>query len=113
MNAPGSQLAQSRPSGTTAVTAYTNANVRTEVSRVYVANTTASDATFAIYHDDDGTTYSEATAIVFGATCPANGVIDFGFEAAGGGITIAPGGSPGVKTGTANAITFSVYGVTQ
>ena len=53
MNAPGSQLAQSRPSGTTAVTAYTNANVRTEVSRVYVANTTASDATFAIYHDDD------------------------------------------------------------
>ena len=72
-----------------------------------------SDATFAIYHDDDGTTYSEATAIVFGATCPANGVIDFGFEAAGGGITIAPGGSLGVKTGTANAITFSVYGVTQ
>ena len=113
MNAPGSQLAQSRPSGTTAVTAYTNANVRTEISRIYIANTTGSSAAFSLYHDDDGTTYSEATAIAFSAPIAANTVVSFGFEAVGGGITVAPGGSLGVKTGTANAITFTVYGVTQ
>ena len=86
--------------------------MRTEVTRIVVCNTTASPAAYSVYHDDDGTTYTEATALFFATSIPANSsdVIDFG--GMGGGIHVSNAGSIGVKSGTSSAITFSLYGVT-
>ena len=109
--ASGSQLAQVRPADTNTATAFT-AKARTEVTRIVVCNTTASPAAYSIYHDDDGTTYTEATALFFATSIPANSsdVIDFG--GVGGGLHMSNAAAIGVKTGTSSAITFTIYGVT-
>ncbi len=77
--APSSLLAQVRPSNTTAATAFT-ASLRTEITRILVANTSASAATLRLFHLD------------------------------GAGITLLPSGTLGVRSGTGNALTFNVYG---
>jgi hypothetical protein len=112
MFASGSQLAQVRPSDTAAATAYT-ATMRTEITRMVVCNTTGSAAVWSLYHDDDGTTASEVTALYFSQAIAANttALIDFG--GVGGGIHVQPGGSVMVKSGTGNAITYTFYGVTS
>lgn len=113
MSAPGSQLAQSRPSGTSAVTLFSAGSTRVEVTRVVVANVTASAATYSLYHDDDGTTYDQGTALAYEVSLPANSWLVLDFEGMGSGITIQAGGAMGIKSGTASAITYTVYGVTQ
>jgi hypothetical protein len=111
--ASGSQLTQSRPSGTSAVTLFT-ATLGTEVTSLVLANTTGSAATYSIYHDNAGTTYSEATALVFGASLAANTTVTlFASPSPGCGLTISSGGSVGVKSGTGSAITYTLYGVTE
>ena len=112
MFASGSLLAQSRPAGTTAVTAFA-ASMRTEITRIVVCNTTGSAAAFSIYHDDDGTTFDETTALYFGQTLAANTSVVVEAAAVGGGVTVADGGAIGIKTGTGSALTFSISGVTQ
>ena len=99
-----------RPSSTTAATAYT-ASTTTEITRIIICNTTASAAAASVFHDDDGATYSEATALAFGTSIPANGILEISFDLSGGGIIVSPGGTIGVKTGTSSALTFSVYGI--
>jgi len=49
--APGNLLGQSRLSNTTAAALYT-AIVRTDITRLIVANTTGSAATFRLFHDE-------------------------------------------------------------
>jgi hypothetical protein len=111
MYASGSQLAQVRPADTNTATAFT-AKARTEITRIVVCNTTASGVVFGLYHDDDGTTYSEVTALFFGTALAANEsrIIDFG--GVGGGLMVSPNGTIGVKSGTNSAITYTFYGVT-
>lgn len=111
MYASGSQLAQVQAT-TSETTAYT-ARLRTEVTRIVVCNTTGSAATYSIYHDDDGTTYDESTALFYGVSLNANStdIIDFG--GAGGGVMVKPSGTIGVKSGTGSAITLTFYGITE
>lgn len=111
MFAQGSQLAQVRGSAS-ASTAYT-ATLRTEVTRIVVCNVTTSDATFDIYHDDDGSTYTVATALYYERTVSAKTSFVISSEAIGSGISIEQGGRLGVKTSTDLAVTFSIYGVTE
>lgn len=111
--ASGSQLAQSRPSGTTAVTLFT-ATLRSEITSLVIANTTAVAATYSIYHDNAGSTYTEATALAFGVSLAANtSVVVFPSPAEGCGLTLSKSGTIGIKSGTASALTFSLYGVTE
>jgi len=112
MAVQGSLLAQTRPSNTTAAAAFT-ATLKTEIASIYVANTTGSDAAFSIYHDDDGSTFDESNALYFGVSVAANTTarVDAGKD--GEGIAIKASGSLGVKTGTASALTFSIYGITE
>ena len=112
MFASGSQLAQARPSDSTATTAFT-ASIPTEITRIVVCNTTGSSAAYSVFHDDDGSTYDEGTALFYGVALAANSsdVIDFG--GMGGGIQVRKGGAIGVKTGTGSAITFTLYGITS
>jgi len=109
--ASGSQLAQVRPSGTTATLAYTP-TIRTEITAIFVANTTGSAAAFSIYHDDDGSTYDATTALYEAVQVPANTTTVIRSEGVGSGICVSTGGKVAVKSGTGNALTFTFYGVT-
>ena len=108
--APGFLLAQSRPSNTTAATLYT-AGMKTEVTRIIIANTTGSAATFRLFHDDDATTMDETTALIWDNSIATANYVDIQAYLDGAGITIAAGGSIGIRSGTGNALTFSAYGI--
>ena len=111
MFAQGSLLAQVRPSAS-ASTAYTS-TLRTEVTRIVVCNTTSNNATFSLYHDDDGTTYNQTTALYYDQTISGATSVSIASQAMGGGFMMARGASLGVKSGTDAALTFSIYGVTE
>jgi len=112
---PGSYAAgflagQLRPANTTAATLYT-ATLKSEITRILIANTTGSAATFRLFHDDDGTTMDETTALVWDNSVASGAYVDLQAYLDGAGITIAAGGSLGCRSGTGNALTFSVYAV--
>lgn len=102
------QLAQARPANTTAVSALAmpDGNSYVEIDTIIVCNTTSSDATFRLFHDDDGTTYDQSTAFAYDANCPANQSVHLEFL----NPLIMRGGNLAVRTSTGNALTFTVYG---
>lgn len=110
--ASGFQIAQSRPSGTSAVSIYT-ASMVTEVTRVVICNTTASAADFSLYHDDDGSTFDQTSALHYTQVVPPFSTVSIGAGSVGGGLMVTANGQIGVQTSTANALTFTLYGVTQ
>ncbi len=111
MFANGSQLAQVRPSAS-ASTAYT-ATLRTEVTQIVVCNTSGSPAQFSIYHDDDGTTYDATTALFWLAQIEANTTVTIVSDSVGAGFAMKRGAAIGVKPSVDQALTFSIYGVTE
>lgn len=104
------KLAKDRPSGTSATSIFSPSGSKQYlIDLVIVANTTNSSKKFSIYHDESGTTYDETTALYDDIIVPGNTTfeIDFG----GRGIPmISSDENLAVKTGTANAFNFSVYG---
>ena len=108
------QLAQARPSGTSAASIYTpGTNKTAKVTLIVLCNTTGSAATFSIYHDTDGTTYSEATALYFEQSLAANTtlLVPLDIEAT---IFMNDGtGNIGFKQGTSEAITVTLYGIEE
>jgi hypothetical protein len=111
MNTSGFQIAQIRPSGTTAVEAYT-ASIVTEIRKIAICNTTGSAALFSLFHDDDGSTFDETTALHYQQTVPPKTTITIDADMEAGGISVKVGGQIGVQTDTANAFTFTMYGRT-
>ncbi len=111
MLAQANQLAQLRPTPTTPVLAYT-ASVDTEITLVVICNTTAADANFSVYHDDDGTIFDDDTALYKLQLVPARDTIEIELSHAGAGISVASGGSIAVASDTADAINFTLYGIT-
>ena len=111
MQASGSLLGQSRPANTTAASAFT-ANLRTEITAIYVCNTTGSAVDCRVFHDDDGSTFDQTTALYYDVSIPANDTLVLAAQTANGGITVSDGGQIGVRTATASALTFSLYGIT-
>lgn len=110
--ATGEQLAQRRDNDTTAHSAFT-ATLRTEVTRIVVCNTTGTAATASVFHDDDGAVFDQTTALRYAQSVPANTSIEILTGGPGGGITVKPSGQIGVQSGTANALTFTIYGATE
>ena len=102
------QLGQLRPANTTAASIYqTPAVTITIITSVTIANTTTTPATFRIFHDDNGSTYDETTALAYNVQCDANSII----------VINKPGwcmndasGNLAVRSGTASALTFTIYG---
>lgn len=112
--APGSLLAQVRPANTTAATAFTAATgLRTAITTVVICNTSGAACTARVFHDDDGSTYDQTTALLYDVPLAAGETILFESGVAADGFTLMPTGTIGVRTSVASAITFSVYGVTQ
>ena len=114
MNVSNFQIAQNRPSGTSAVTAISATQNLIEITAIYVANTTGSAVDYYIFHDDDGTTYSQDTALYYNVSVPANSTVKIASETLNGGIGLKPGsgGSIGIQTDTADALNFTFYGHT-
>ena len=102
-----SQLAQSRPSGTTAENLFT-ATDKTDITRIVICNTTGATAKYSIYHDDDGSTFDESTALYFEVDLAANSSIELADFVRY--LTLPKDAQIGVKTSVASALTFTLYG---
>jgi len=101
------QLAQSRPSGTSAASIYAPANNVTGVIKmIKVVNTTGTAATFKLFHDQDGTTYSEETALEWSTSVAANATWQNDCF-----IAVKNSGNFAVSTATGSALTFTLYGI--
>lgn len=111
MLAQSSQLAQVRPSVSTPVAAY-EASVDTEITLILICNTEDSDRVFSIYHDDDGNTFNDGTALYRGLTIAANNTYVIELPSPGAGISVARGGILAVQAHSPSSLTFSVYGTT-
>lgn len=104
-------VAQSRPTSTATATLFTQANLPVvEVTAICVCNTTGSAATFRLHHDIDGTTYGAQNALYYDKSVPANDSFWIRAESMGAGISLGKGDSIGIQSGTANALTFTMYG---
>lgn len=112
MLAIASQLAQNRPTVTTSLAAFTGVLPVTEITRIVVCNTSVGSANFSLFHDDDGTSYGAGTALYWANALAAGATQVIDFQAAGGGLSIKVGGTLGIQTSVASALTFTIYGVT-
>lgn len=100
-------LGQVRPANTLPNDLYTvPAGGQVVVSTIAVANLTANNVVYDIYIRPNGAAANEATAIVFGATIAPNTT-----QALTLGITADAADIISVDTATANAITFTAFGL--
>jgi len=101
------QLGQLRPADANAASIYSpGADTTAIVRNITVANLTANALTFSIFHDDDGTTYDETTALFFTVRIEKNQTVQLTAYAAMNNSS----GNLAVQTSVANAINFTVYG---
>lgn len=108
----GEQLAQIRPAVTTAIALYT-AQLRTEITRIVICNNLNPGTTFSVYHDDDGTTLDETTALHHDQSLSGNTTVVIESPGIGSGLFIAPGGTLGIDVGAADSVTVTLYGITE
>jgi len=101
------QLAQTRPADTTAANAF-SADSPWHIDLIIVTNTTGTDRTFSLYHDADGSTYDEDSALLFDAPIRANDTAYIEFPT--GIANVNRLGTLGVKSGAGDALNFTVYG---
>lgn len=100
------QLAQGRPSVTTAASLYTPGDgVQAVVKRVVICNTSASNAAFDIFHDDNGTTYDATTQLYYNQTVTAGLTWVLEDE-----LYVDSSGNIAVASDTTLALTFTLYG---
>jgi len=101
------QLGQARPAGTSPVSIYSpGAGVTAIIKNITICNSTGVKTQFSIYHDDDGTTYDQTTALFFTVDIERNSTITLPAFMAMNDAS----GNLAIQTATANALTFSVYG---
>lgn len=104
---PQRRLFQSRPSGTSAVAAYTHALFsQFEMNIIRAVNTTASAVVISIYHDPDGSTYDQDSALEYNVTLDPYQSLVISDEVVG----YKNGETIGVQTDTADAVNFVGYG---
>lgn len=104
------QLNQISPANTTAVSIYSPAtHYLTHINSLKIVNVTASAVVASVFHDDNGTTYSDATIIWHGSIA-ADTTVDIFSDIEGLSMDGATSGNLAVKTETNSAFTFTLYG---
>lgn len=99
-------LGQVAPADTNNADLYTvPAGTQTVVSTLFVTNVTGTDATCRIYIRKDGAAAADSNALVKDGT-----VVKNDFKAVTTGITLDAGDVITVRSGTASALTFHLYG---
>jgi hypothetical protein len=104
----GRQLAQVRPADT-ANTAFVNSkeSTTTRIDMIIICNTSAAAAKYRIFHDDDGTTYDQTTALFYDVTldiAESHELPDTLW------LHAANEGNIAVRSDTGSALTFTAYG---
>ncbi len=106
-------LAQLRPSNTTAQSLYSpesnknrNPGQQVILRKIYIANTSNKSVDFSVFFDNSGSTYDESTALFFELRLPKHTTelieLDIPMRSSDGNL--------GVQIGTADDITFTLYG---
>lgn len=99
-------LGQQAPTGTTNVDLITVGAAKSQVvSTLVVANTTTSSATCRVFARIAGAAAATTNALIYDANIGPNATIAFTL-----GITLAATDVLTVRTGTANALTFTAFG---
>ena len=101
------QLAQARPAGTAAVSAWT-AEIAApyKIVLVNICNVTGSHVHVSLFHDADGTTYDESTALLWEYRLESGTTFSYECELS----DYKAAGNLAVKSSVGNAATFTVYG---
>lgn len=103
------QLGQLRPADTTAASLYSPSSGSTaRLIVLFVCNLTGAGVAFRIFHDRDGTTYDQTTALYYDVTQAANttSLIDLK-----GLYMNNSSGNIAVRSATNDAFTFTLYGI--
>lgn len=105
----GSQvLAQTRPADTSTHSAYSPPTDRAAIiDKIIIANSTGGALNASVFVDNTGSTFSQATAIRYAYSVPANGYHEVLFES---GLEIPDAANIGVQSSSANGLTFTVLG---
>lgn len=99
-------LAQAQPAVTTALGLYTPGDgVQGVVKRIIICNTSAADAAFDIFHDDDGTTYDTTTQLYKDTTVTAGLTRVIEDQ-----LNVDSAGNVAVASDKTAALTFTAYG---
>ena len=102
------QLGQHRINSTTATSLYSpGASTTTIIKSIVVCNQSSSADTFRLFIDDDGTTYDQTTSLFYDVSISANTTIQIDTFWPMNDAT----GNLATQNGTANAITFTAFGV--
>lgn len=99
-------LGQSAPANTSNADMITVGASKSQIiSTLQIANSTASDATCRVFARIAGAAAATTNAVLYDVTVPGNGFISLTQ-----GITLAATDVLTVRTGTANALTFTAFG---
>jgi hypothetical protein len=99
-------LGQAAPADTSIANAYTVPTGKEAiVSSIAIANVTGTAALYEVYVRINGATAAASNALVFDASAGANST-----TVIQAGITLSAGDIISVQAGTANAVTFHVFG---
>lgn len=104
------QLGQLRPANTTAASLFTPEEAKQyKIYLIIITNVGAGAAKASIFHDVDGTTYDQTTALMYEKSIsPGSSPIELEYRHGISGYEAA--GNLGVQTDTANALNFTCYG---
>lgn len=102
------QLVQHRPLHTDATGIYSHpgAGITTVIKTIIIACVDGTGASFRIYHDDDGTTYNQDTALVWDSVIAGNEMIEMDTFIAMNNVN----GNIAVRSSVTGSLTFTMYG---
>jgi len=109
--AQGSRLALTTPGDTSNHDVFTAA-LPTELTRLLVCNVSALAATFRFFHVPFGGSSGSTNALFWDVSIATGATFDFAAGTDNAGPQLAVGDILAVRSGTANALTFNIYGVT-
>ena len=106
-------LAQSRPTGITAVSAYTpTISDEARIYSIHVCNTTSAGANASVYLDNDGDTYDADSLMVNAAPVEAKGTYPIECGQRGWPMRNSAG-NLAIQSSVANALNFTIIGRTR
>jgi len=100
------QLGQLRPANTTAASLYSPSSGETLIKSIVACNVGTVAAKFRVFHDDNGTTYDETSALYWDVEVPAGHSANIEVNIMMNDAT----GNLAVRTDTNSAFNFTCYG---
>lgn len=108
----GGKLGSVCPATTAAQTVFT-ALATTEITRVQICNLTNNSVQYYLYHDDTGSSYGTASALVWNKTITGYQTEVIEAQSQGSGITIKRGGTLAFQNSATSHLNCTVYGIVQ